>query len=82
MYFLLAGIIHRFYHLKAGLATILVFVGAKMAITDFYKVPIVTSLLVIASILAVAIVASLLRKPPAAPTLALPAPANLKSAVG
>src|SRR5213593_1934816 len=40
MYFLLAGIVHRFVYLKYGLAFILAFVGVKMVVVDFYHVPI------------------------------------------
>ena len=50
----------RFRYLKPGLAAVLVFVGAKMMLTDVYKIPIGASLGVVAGILAVAIVASLL----------------------
>ncbi|WP_206051842.1 TerC family protein [Nocardioides ferulae] len=59
MYFLLADLIHRFVHLKAGLAAILVFVGVKMLLLDVYKVPIWLSLSVIAASIAIAVVASL-----------------------
>ncbi|GAB2870329.1 TerC family protein [Nocardioides pacificus] len=59
MYFLLADLIHRFVHLKAGLAAILVFVGIKMLLLDVYKIPIWLSLSVIATCLVVAVVASL-----------------------
>jgi tellurite resistance protein TerC len=61
MYFLLAGVIHRFVYLKVGLSFVLVFVGAKMLLVDVLAVPIVASLGVIAGILAVSIAASLLR---------------------
>lgn len=61
LFFLLAGAIGQLYYLKTGLAAVLGFVGAKMLISDFYKVPIVLSLTVIVLILAVAAVASLLR---------------------
>jgi tellurite resistance protein TerC len=44
LYFLLAGVIHRFIYLKYGLAAILTFVGFKMLIVDFYHVPIPVSL--------------------------------------
>jgi tellurite resistance protein TerC len=50
----------RFRYLKPGLAAVLVFVGAKMMLTDIYKIPIGVSLGVVAGILAVAVVASLL----------------------
>jgi len=59
MYFLLAGVMDRFRYLKPGLATVLVFVGVKMLIAEVYKIPIGVSLGVVASILAVAIGASL-----------------------
>jgi tellurite resistance protein TerC len=59
LYFLLAGVIHKFHFLKLGLSVVLVFVGAKMLLTDIFKVPIGVSLGVIALILASSIVASL-----------------------
>ena len=59
MYFLLADLIHRFVYLKAGLAAILVFVGVKMLLLDVYKVPIWLSLLVIATCISIAVLASL-----------------------
>lgn len=59
MYFLLADLMHRFVYLKAGLAAILVFVGAKMLLLDVYKVPIAVSLTVIALCVGTAVVASL-----------------------
>ena len=34
MFFLLAGVMDRFRYLKPGLAAVLVFVGAKMMLTD------------------------------------------------
>lgn len=59
LYFLLAGVLQAFVYLKLGLAAILVFVGTKMAIMDFYKIPSTVSLLVVAALLALAIGASL-----------------------
>jgi tellurite resistance protein TerC len=61
LYFLLADIMDKFYYLKYGLSAVLVFVGVKMVIVDFYKIPIGMSLAVIASILTVSILASLWR---------------------
>jgi len=46
-----------------GLSFVLIFVGAKMLLMDVYKVPIAVSLGDIAGILALSIVASLLRPP-------------------
>jgi tellurite resistance protein TerC len=55
----LSGIEKYFHYLKFGLATILVFVGVKMCLTDYYKIPIEASLIVIVSVLIVSIVASM-----------------------
>ncbi len=63
MYFLLADFASRFSLLKYGLALVLIFIGAKMLIVEFVKIPVAWSLGVVAAILAVSIVASLLRKP-------------------
>ena len=58
MYFLLAGVIQQFHYLQLGLSAVLSFVGVKMLIADWYKVPIGVSLAIIAAVLAVAVVAS------------------------
>jgi tellurite resistance protein TerC len=66
MYFLLAGAVERFHLLKYALATILIFVGLKMVwLNDAFggKFPIEWSLGIIATLLTVAIVASLLKRP-------------------
>ena len=63
MYFLLANVIDRFHLLKFGLALVLLFVGTKMVIADFYKVPIGISLGVIAVLLGGSVALSLLRPP-------------------
>lgn len=60
MYFLLAGVIHRFVFLKYGLAATLVFVGVKMTLVDIYKVPVGASLAVVMCLIAGSIGASLL----------------------
>ena len=64
LYFLLAGVIDRFHLLKVGLALVLMFVGVKMVIVEFVKVPVGISLGVIALLLGGSIVASLLSSPP------------------
>jgi len=60
LYFALAGINNYFHYLKYGLSAILVFVGVKMVIASFYKIPILYSLLSILSILIVSVILSLL----------------------
>jgi len=61
LYFLLAGVVDKFHYLKLGLSVVLVFVGIKMVIVDFYKIPVGLSLGVIAAILATSVIASLIR---------------------
>lgn len=59
LYFLLAKMMDRFHHLKTGLAVVLAFVGVKMCIAEWVHIPVQYSLLVIASVLAGSVVASL-----------------------
>ncbi len=59
LYFALAGVVHRFWLLSYGLAIVLIFVGIKMVIIDFYKIPIEWSLLFIAVIITASIFLSL-----------------------
>jgi tellurite resistance protein TerC len=75
LYFLLAGVMDKFHYLKLGLSVVLVFVGVKMVLVDFYKIPIGISLGIIAAILGIAIAASLWRSrtvAPASPSSLLP----------
>jgi len=58
LYFLLSGSIERFRYLKIGLAIVLLFVGTKMVLADFYEIPILLSLAIVLGILAVSILAS------------------------
>jgi tellurite resistance protein TerC len=77
MYFLLAGVVHKFVYLKFGLSLVLVFVGAKMMLIDVFKVPTVVSLGVIATVIGGSIALSLLRPPKdgvTPPPLGEPAP--------
>jgi len=63
LYFLLAGMMNRFYMLKYGLAVVLMFVGLKIAwLNDLYggKFPITISLGIIAAVIAISVIASLL----------------------
>lgn len=63
LYFALAGLMQLFHHLHYGLSAILVFVGAKMLVSDFYKIPTGLSLGIVAGILALSILLSLIFKP-------------------
>ena len=63
LYFLIGGMMEKFHYLKPGLIVLLLFIGTKMIISEFYHIPTVTSLIIVFVILATVIVASLLRKP-------------------
>ena len=56
MYFLLANVAERFSMLKYGLSIILMFIGVKMLIIDFFHIPIGVSLGVVAGILTLTLV--------------------------
>jgi len=61
MYFLLAGVVERFHHLKLGLAIVLTFIGVKMLIVaaDIH-IPIGLSLAFVAIVLLSSVAASLI----------------------
>jgi tellurite resistance protein TerC len=59
LYYLLANVMDMFVYLKMGISFILAFVGVKMLIADHYPIPIHISLMVIVSVLAIAVIASL-----------------------
>ncbi len=60
LYFALAGMMELFSYLHYGLASILMFIGVKMLISEYYKIPTGIALGVIAGVLAVSVLASLL----------------------
>jgi tellurite resistance protein TerC len=47
LYFVLSGAAERFKYIQPGLALVLVFVGVKMVVADWYKIPVLVSLAVI-----------------------------------
>ena len=62
LFFLLAGVMHKFRFLKYGLGVVLVFVGLKMVwLNDWYggKFPISISLAVIGAVIAASVILSL-----------------------
>ncbi len=60
LFFLLAGIMGMFRFLQVGLCVVLMFVGVKMLVSEFFHIPIPVSLGMVATVLAGSIVASLL----------------------
>lgn len=59
LFFLVADMADRFHLLKYGLAIVLSFIGAKMLIMDFYKIPIGPALLAVVFILVASIFLSI-----------------------
>jgi len=59
LYFVLSGAAERFRYVQPGLALVLVFVGVKMAISDWVKIPVLASLAVIVVLVGGSIAASL-----------------------
>lgn len=62
LYFALAGLVDLFVYLKYGVAIILFYVGIKMLISEFYKIPTEISLVVILIFLGGSIVLSLIKR--------------------
>lgn len=61
MYFLLAGVVEKFQYLRMGLAIVLTFIGVKMLIEAIHIViPVKISLLVVAGVLSLAVIASII----------------------
>ncbi len=59
LYFALSGMMTAFHYLQYGLAIILLFIGAKMMLSNFYHIPIGVALGTVGGILALSVVASL-----------------------
>ena len=59
LYFILADMADRFELLKYGLAIILMFIGIKLLIMEFYKIPILLSLGFVIGVLVISIIASI-----------------------
>lgn len=71
LYFALASILNLFRFLHYGLSAILIFIGIKMLLSGSpYKIDTIHSLIVVASILAISVIASLAIKPKAVPAQA------------
>lgn len=61
LYFGVSGVMRMFHALHYGFASIILILGVKMLVSDFYEVPVAVSLVLILVILLVCIIISLLR---------------------
>lgn len=62
LYFALAGLVDLFVYLKYGVAFILFYVGIKMLVSEYYKIPTEVSLLIIISVLTASVILSLIKR--------------------
>jgi len=60
MYFVLAGMMEVFHYLHYGLSAVLIFIGTKMLAADYYPIPTLVALGVVAGALAISMLASIL----------------------
>jgi tellurite resistance protein TerC len=60
LFFALSGIMQIFHHLHYGISAILVFVGVKMLISNFYKIPTPVALGVLGGIIFISIISSMI----------------------
>ena len=60
LYFALAGVMRLFHYLHYGLVVVLIFVGVKMLIADFYKMPIEVALGTVVGVLLISVIASII----------------------
>jgi tellurite resistance protein TerC len=63
MFFMLEGAAERFHLLSYGLASVLLFIGAKMLIAGVWTIPIGVALGVVALLIGASMVASLVIRP-------------------
>ncbi len=77
LYFLLAGLMHRFGYLSYGLGLVLIFIGGKMVVHPWLEIPVEISLGIVVLLLAGSVGLSLWRPPKApepVPTVAVSEP--------
>jgi tellurite resistance protein TerC len=60
MYFAVAGLMDYFEYLHYGLSAVLIFIGAKMLLSHYYKIPIHIALATVLGVLILSVAASLL----------------------
>jgi tellurite resistance protein TerC len=67
LYFVLAGMMRRFHHVKTSLIFVLAFIAVKMLLAEHVHISIDASLAVLATAIGLGVVASLLSAPPRTP---------------
>jgi len=70
LFFVVAALMDKFHYLKLGISAVLAFIGAKMLIEPWWRVPLGLALGVVAGFLAIAVLASVVWPPKSNPTAA------------
>jgi len=68
LFFVVASLMDRFHFLKMGVSVVLAFIGAKMVIDPWFRIPVLVSLAAVAATLGIAVLASILRPQKGAPS--------------
>jgi tellurite resistance protein TerC len=61
LFFVLASLMELFHYLHYGLSIVLIFTGAKMLASDYYRIPTGLALAVVAGVLLISVLASVVR---------------------
>jgi tellurite resistance protein TerC len=72
MFFVLSDVLLRFERLNVGLALVLVFVGAKMLVAEWFPIPVAVSLVVVASLIGASVLWSVIPRGGVASPTSLP----------
>ena len=62
LYFFLVGFLPKFVYFKKAVIFLLIFIGIKMIVSEFYHIPIMLSLVIILMVLALSILLSLIKQ--------------------
>ena len=62
LFFVLAGMLHEFHHLKTGLSLVLMFIGAKMLTAEYVEIPSLVALAITALLIGGSVVASIITR--------------------
>ncbi len=62
LYFFLVGFLPKFVYLKKGVITLLIFIGFKMILSEFFHIPLIFSLIAILAVLTLSILLSILKQ--------------------
>ena len=62
LFFVLAGMLHEFHHLKTGLSLVLMFIGAKMLTAEYVEIPSLVALAITVLLIGGSVVASIITR--------------------